>query len=112
MCYPRPSWRFGLPGVRPLHPLGHNPLYYGWFNGVGVTNVGNDNILCRVDYICDNSVERFDVGRKSVFTFVADVKNTGYAKFRATGPGYVTVMIGDGRMMQGFLLELVPIDEE
>ena len=81
----------------------------GWWNGVAVTNPGYKSMSCRIDYISENAVNRFEVARKSVFSFVADVTQEGYAKVFATGPGTVTLMTGNGDMMQGFCFELVPI---
>ena len=81
----------------------------GWWTGLAITNTTYDEVLCRIDYIGDYSVERFNVAQKSVFTFIADIKNTGYAVLRSTGAGYVSVMIGDENRLQGFCFDLLPI---
>ena len=76
----------------------------GWWVGLAITNVSAEPALCRLDYICandENSVQRLDIAPHSIAEIVVDIKSTSYAKLRASGPLFFTVMTGNGQMLHG-----------
>lgn len=82
----------------------------GWWTGLAITNTTSDDVLCRIDYVGDNSVERVDIAPRSIKTFVTELNSTSYANVRSTAPLYVTVLIADGKQMQGYNKQLTLID--
>jgi len=89
------------------------PADGGWWTGLAITNTGYETVICRFDYVGDSQVKRVDIPPKSVVTLMADVEKVSYAKVRSAVPLYISVMIGDGEMLQGYNFELqeIPDDE-
>ena len=82
------------------------PSETGWWTGIAVTNTGDVDVILRLDYLGDNSVQRVAVLAKGITTFVPDIEATSYARVRSIAPLYVTVMISNGQMMQGYNVQL------
>lgn len=86
------------------------PSDSGWWTGLAITNASAEPALCRIDYVGDNSVERINIAPRSIVVIVADIEVTSYARVRSSVPLYITVMISDNQMLQGYVrqLDLIP----
>ena len=80
-----------------------------WWTGIAVTNTGDRDVILWLDYLGDNSVQRVAVLAKGITTFVPDIGATSYARVRSVTPLYVTVMISNGQVMQGYNVQLIKL---
>jgi len=78
------------------------PAKDGWWTGIVLTNPNGDPALCRIDYIGDNSLERFDLDSRSQKIFVAGVEEASYARVRSSVKLDVITIISNSVVAYGY----------
>lgn len=80
-----------------------------WFNGIAVTNHTKESVWVQVWVVDGHRNIEFTLLAGEVETLLLEVDSPSYARVRSTGPVKVTVLIGNGMMLQGGYFDLMPI---